>query len=172
MLLFSGEEKDVTREMTDPWKETTLQTILTNYAKADIYNADEFGLFFKALPKKTLHLKDEKCTGGKHSKIRVTGLAAANMNGDKLPMFVIGKLQKPRCFKNIKKLPCRYRGQMKTWMDPTLFEEWVRELDNQFEKENQKIALIIGNCTAHLEIGGLKAINLFFLQARLQSYSQ
>ena len=57
--------------MTDPWKETTLQTILTNYAKTDIYNADEFGLFFKALPKKTLHLKDENCTGGKHSKIRV-----------------------------------------------------------------------------------------------------
>ena len=67
--------------MTDPWKERTLQTILTNYAKTDIYNAHEFGLFFKALPKKTLHLKDEKCIGGKHSKIRVTRLAAANMNG-------------------------------------------------------------------------------------------
>ena len=47
--------------MTDPWKETTLQTILTNYAKTDIYNTDKFGLFFKALQKKTLHLKDEKC---------------------------------------------------------------------------------------------------------------
>ena len=88
--------------MTDPWKERTLQTILTNYAKTDIYNAHEFGLFFKALPKETLHLKDEKCIGGKHSKIRVTRLAAANMNGDKLPMFVIGKSQQPRCFTNIK----------------------------------------------------------------------
>ena len=97
--------------MTDPWKETALQIILTNYTKTDIYNADEFGLFFKVLPKNTLHLKDEKCTGGKHSKIRVTGLAAANKNGDKLPMFVIGKSQKPRSFKNIQKLPCRYRGQ-------------------------------------------------------------
>ena len=144
----------------------------SNQLRKNRHHANEFGLFFKALPKKTLHLKHEKCTGGKHSKIRVAGLAAAKVNGDKLPMFVIGKLQKPRCFKNIKKLPCRYRGQMKTWMDPTLFEEWVRELDNQFEKENRKIALIIGNCTAHLEIGGLKAINLFFLQARLQSYSQ
>ena len=82
--------------------------ILTNYAKADIYNANEFSLFFKALPKKTLHLKDDKCTGGKHSKIRVTGLAAANMNGDKLPMFTTGKSQKPICFKNIEKLPCRH----------------------------------------------------------------
>ena len=109
---------------------------------------------FKALP---------KCTRGQHSKIRVTGLAAANMNGGKLPMCVIGKSQKPKCFKNIKKLPCRSRGRKKSWMDSTLFEEWVKELDNQFEKENRKIALIINNSTTHPEIGGLKTIDLFFL---------
>lgn len=61
LLLFSGEGNDVTDEMTDPCKETTLMTILRNYTEEDIYNADEFGLFFKALPNKTLHLKDEKC---------------------------------------------------------------------------------------------------------------
>ena len=55
------------------------------------------GLFCEALPKKTIHLKDEKCTGGKHDKIRLTAIADANMNGDKLPMFVIGKSNKPRC---------------------------------------------------------------------------
>ena len=109
-------------------------------------------MFFEALPKKTLHLKDDKCTRGKHSKIRVTGLAAANINDEKLPMFAIGKLQKPRCFKNIKKLPCCYRGQKKSWMDSTLFEELVREPHNQFEKEYRKIAFIINNCTGHPEI--------------------
>ena len=131
-------------------------------------------VFFKALPKKTLHLKDEKCTGGKHKQIRETRLAAANMNGEKLPMFAIDKLQKPRCFKNIEKLPCRYRGQKKSWMDSMLFEGWARELHNQFEKEYRKIAFIINNCTARPEIGGLKTIDLFFLflQTRPQSYSQ
>ena len=98
-FLVSGEGKDVTEKMTDPWKEATLQTIISNYAKTDIYNAGEFVLFYKDLPKKTLHVKDDKYTGGKHSKIKVTGLAAANINGDKLPMFVIGKSKKPRCFK-------------------------------------------------------------------------
>lgn len=172
LLLFSGEGKDVTDEMTDPWKETTLMTILKNYAEEDIYNADEFGLFFKALPNKTLHLKDEKCSGGKHSKIRMTGLAAASMKGEKLPMFVIGKSQKPRCFKNLKQLPCRYRGQKKSWMDSTLFEEWVRELDEKMEKDNRRIALIIDNCTAHPEIGGLKAIDIFFLPPNTTSVLQ
>ena len=158
--------------MTNPCKKTTLQTILSNYGKTDIYNADEFGLLFKALPKKTLHLKDGKCDGGKHSKIRVTGLAAVNMNGDKLPMFVIGKFQKSRCFKNIKKLPCSYRGKKNSWIDSTLFEELVRKFDNQFEKENRKIALIIDNCAAHPEIGGLKAIDFFFLPPNTTSASQ
>ena len=96
-FLFSGEGKDVTEEMTNPWKETTLQTI---YAKTDIYNANKFGLFYKALLKRTLYLKNDKYTGRKHSKIRATGLAAVNMNSEKLPMFAIGKWKKPRCLKN------------------------------------------------------------------------
>ena len=140
--------------MIDPWKEKTLQTILSNYQTTEIYNAEEFGKFYKALPKKTLHLKDERCTGGKHSKIRLTGLAAANMNGGKLLMFVIRKLNNPPCFKHVKILP---------WMDSQLFEELEREPDDQFDKENRKFALIIDYCTAHPEIEWLKTINLFFL---------
>ena len=85
--------------MTSAWDETTLPTILSQYELGDIYNGDEFGLFYKALPSQSLQLKSEKCTGGKLSKVRVTGLAAAHAVGEKLPMFVIGKSAKPRCFK-------------------------------------------------------------------------
>ena len=38
----------------------------------------------------------------KLSKVRMTGMAAANAVGDKIPMLVTGKAQKPRCFKNVK----------------------------------------------------------------------
>ena len=149
--------------MTTCWFETRLPTILSNCELPDIYNADEFGLFFQALLSKSLHLKDEKCIGGKFSKVRLTGLAAANADGEKLPMFIIGKSKSPRCFKNLKQLPCRYRGQQKSWMDSDLFEEWVRELDRKFEQQNRKVVLIIDNCPAHPAIGGLKAIQLCFL---------
>ena len=87
--------------MVATWFETTLPTLLSNYKLEDIFNADEFGLFYQCLPNKTLHLKSEKCSGGKNSKIRITGLAAANSLGDQLPMFVIGKSKAPRCFKNV-----------------------------------------------------------------------
>ena len=44
ILSYVGEGKDVTEEITAPWRETTLSTILSNYEPSDIYNADEFGL--------------------------------------------------------------------------------------------------------------------------------
>ena len=97
--------------------------LLSNYDLKDIYNADEFGLFHQCLPNETYQLKSEKCYGEKLSKIRITGMVATNAMGNKLPMFVIGEAKNPRCFKNVKFLPCCYRNQRKSWMDGKLFEE-------------------------------------------------
>ena len=149
-----------------------MPTLLSNYKLEDIFHADEFGLFYRCLPNKTLHLKSEKCSGGKNSKTRITGLAAANTVGDKLPMFAIGKSTAPRCFKNVTSLPCRYRSQKKSWMDSTLFEEWVRELDVKFQKENRKITLIIVNCPVRPIIADLSNVKLIFLPPNTRSVSQ
>ena len=43
---ISGEGVSCTPEMVSPWKETSLPTLLSNYDLKDIYNADEFGLFY------------------------------------------------------------------------------------------------------------------------------
>ena len=169
---MSGESKSVTPEMFASWNETTLPTLLSNYGLKDIYNADEFGLFYQCLPDKSYQLKSEKCSGGKHSKIRITGLAAANAVGDKLPMFVIGKARNPRCFKNVKKLPCRYRAQKKSWMDSILFEEWVREINKMFQAEERNVLLIVDNCPAHPTIEGLSNLKLIFLPPNTTSVTQ
>ena len=160
---MSGEGNAVTPEVTASWSETYLPTILSKYELKDIYNADEFGLFYQALPDKSLHYKGERCHGGKHSKVRLTGLAAGNATGEKLPLFVIGKYAKPRCFSGVKSLPCRYRSQKNSWMDGDLFTEWVKELDRKYAAQDRKIALIVDNCPANPEVDGLKAIELIFL---------
>ena len=166
--IISGESNSVTSEMVNAGKETSLPTLLSNYELKNIYNADEFGLFYKCVINKTYQLKSEKCPGGKLSKIRITGMVAANVVGNKIPMFVIGKSQKPRCFKNVKFLPCRYRNQKKSWMDGALFEEWVRELDRKFASEGRSNALVIHNCPAHPHIENLKSIKLFFFYHQIQ----
>ena len=62
-------------------------------------------------------------------------------------MFVNGKVNKPRCFKGVRNLPCRYRAQRNSWMTAELFEEWMKQLDRKFSAANRKIALI--NWTVH-----------------------
>ena len=93
------DSKSVTPEMVNVWSETSLPTLLSNYDLKDIYNVDEFGLFYQCIPNKTYQLKSEKYYGGKLSKIRITGIAATNAVDDKLPMFVTGKAKNLQCFK-------------------------------------------------------------------------
>ena len=107
-------------------------------------------------------MKTGKCSGGKHSKNRINGLAAVNVVGNKLSAFAIGKAKNPRCFENIKKLLCRYRSQRKSWMDSVLFEEWVRDVNERFQAEGRKVTLIIDNCLAHPAIENLSHKKLFF----------
>ena len=167
-----GESKSVEDSMTAPWTETTLPTILSKYELKDIFNADEFGLFDQCLPDKTFNLVSEKCSGGKKSKIRLTGMAAANALGEKLEMFVIGKTASPRCFKHIKSLPYLYRNQKKSWMTGELFEEWVKGLDRGFRVKDRRIALLVDNCPAHPTIEGLTNIHLIFLPPNTTSVLQ
>ncbi|XP_051171030.1 jerky protein homolog-like [Leptopilina boulardi] len=66
-----------------------------------VYNADETGLFWKMMPRATFVTEYEnKAEGSKISKERVTVMVCANADGShKIPLFVIGKSKKPRCFK-------------------------------------------------------------------------
>ena len=166
MLFFrtvSGEERSCTEEMTASWEQTHLLTILSRYELRDIYNADEFGLFYQQLPTKSFHLKGARCAGGKFSQVHLTGLAAGNWVDEKLPMLVIGKAEKPRCFKGVKSLLCQYKSQKKSWMDSEIFSDYARRLDANFYVEGRKVALIADNFPAHSNVDNLKAIELVFL---------
>ena len=122
---IAGETKFVTDEKTAPSTETTLTTILFRYPLENIFNAEKFEFIYQCLPSKTLHFKEEKCSGRRHSKVYLTGLATGNVYGEKVQMFVIGKSVKPRCFKSVKTLPCQYRAPNKSWMSGELFKDWV-----------------------------------------------
>ena len=97
--------------MTASWNEIYLLTVLTKYELKYIYNANKFGLFYQVLPDKFLYYKGERCSSGKHSKVRLPRMAAGKAMGEKLAMFVIGKFTKPRCFSGITSLSCHYYAQ-------------------------------------------------------------
>lgn len=53
----------------------------------------------------------------------------------------------------------------KCWINSSLFDEWVKELDKKFEKENRRNILIVNNCPAHPIIESLKAVEVVFLSS-------
>ena len=87
-------------------------------------------------------------------------------------MFVTGKSVKPRCFKGVKTLLCRYCAQHKSWMSEELFKDFVHKLDQKFAVSNRKIALVIDNCTAHPHVENPKWVELTFLPPNTTSHTQ
>ena len=117
-----------------------------------------------------MHFKNERCSGGKFSQVRLTSLAAANATGEKLPMFVTVNSAKPRCFINVKNYHVAVVLRIRIgWMAIT---EWVRQLANKFVAEDRKIALIINNFPAHPRIDNLQEAELISLSPNTTSNTQ
>lgn len=104
-----------------------LHAVITEMGLTDaqLYNADESGLFFRLLPDKTFVAASEKTAPGrKIRKERVTFLLCANADGShKLKPLVIGKSANPRCFKGFQN-PLEYTNSAKAWMNSKLFFNW------------------------------------------------
>jgi hypothetical protein len=125
---LAGESAEVSIKSNDAWLES-LPSLLEGYEPRDVYNADETGIFFKVLRDRTLAYKGETCHGGKHSKDRLTVLLCVNNDGsDKQVPIVIGKSSKPRCFKDVKKLPIKYQAKSKAWMMTEIFCSFLNKL--------------------------------------------
>lgn len=167
-----GEKADVNENVVKDWEEKLL-SLIEGYSPSNIYNADETGLFYDLQPDKTLCYKNEKCFGGKKSKMRLTVLLAVNADGtDKLKPFVIGRAVKPRCFKNVKTLPTTYVANKKSWMTSSLFKDYLTSLDKSMKIQKKKILLFIDQCPAHPPICNLENVKVLFFPANCTSVLQ
>lgn len=157
-LDLSGEKLSADPNAAEQFIET-FKVVTESYDPEFIYNADETGLVWKALPKTTLASKRESSAPGhKISKDRVTVLNCANSTGNhRIPLLLIGKSQRPRAFKNVKKLPVHYKNQPRAWMTASLFTEWYDEIfipevkkhQKSLGKEHSKVLLIVDNAPTH-----------------------
>lgn len=170
-----GEAKSCDSNALEEWLEKVWPELRENYCDEDIFNADETGLFYKALPNKLLRFKNEKCVGGKLSEERLTILCCANMTGsEKRKLMVIGKSQKPRCFKNVRNMPnVNYYANKKAWMTADFFEQEIKNWDRELQTKKRNILLIIDNCPAHPDISlKLSRIKLVFLPPNVTAVLQ
>ncbi|KAM3287572.1 hypothetical protein P3S67_021002 [Capsicum chacoense] len=117
--------------------ESNLQSIrekLDQFAKKDVFNMDETGLFFRLQPDHCLATK--QLEGKKQDKERLIVVICCNEDGsEKIPLWIIRKYLKPRCFKNVNlgSVDCEYRANKRAWMTRILFQEYVQQLDAKMD---------------------------------------
>ena len=159
---INGEANDVDMTVIEDWK-LKIQSLIAEFQPENIANCDETGLFFRALPNKTLKLKGEKCIGGKQSKERLTVLMCGFADGKLEKPLVIGKARKPRCFKNVKvsDLPVVWRYNRKAWMTSEIMTEWLKSLNQKMKNKKRHILLFLDNATCHPRLN-LSNIQLCF----------
>lgn len=150
--------------------ESILPSLIAEYNPKDIFNADETGLLFKALPSATLNRSNYKIAGLKTPKERITILLLCNATGDYKKIFAIGKPKKPRCFKN-RELPFKYFSQKKAWMTQDIWREIIMAFDEEMIHQNRKVILFVDNASAHKQTN-LKNVNVCYLPANTTSILQ
>ncbi|KAG0435791.1 Tigger transposable element-derived protein 6, partial [Dictyocoela muelleri] len=131
-------------------------------------------MFFKCTPTRTLCHSTENQITGKFSKERVTILFCVSMLGEKINHLLIGKSKTPRGFKDLKfdELKIDYAHNKKTWMNLTLFKQWLDRLNYTMKSENRKILLTLDNALVHLLDVEYSNIELFYFPPNVTSKIQ
>lgn len=165
-----GEQGEADTAAAETWIRDEWPAIISEYEPGDIYNADETGLFYRALPEHTYMFKGEKVKGSKTCKERITVLCCVSMTGEKKELLVIGKSKNPRCFKGVKQLAVVYSSSTNAWMTSRIFSEWLTKWDNELKR---RILLLVDNFSGHAVDGvHLKNIRVVFLPANTTSLMQ
>lgn len=131
----------------DDTMQQNIVDVIQQYKAADIFSATEMGLFFQLLPEEANALKGSTCDGGKQGQVRLTVLLCANMDGtEKLTPVVIGKNKSSG---SVRGMPVQYVEDDGAWMTRTIFQTWLKELDDEIGKQQRKICLFVDECSAH-----------------------
>ena len=128
-----------------------LRLLAQQFHLRDIFNADEFGLYYSASPTQTIG--PGPIPGNNKSKKRVTFLVCSNVDGTEyIPPLMIGKAKRPRCFHGFTgaELGIDYDNGTKAWMTTAIFTRWLLRLDARIgETPGRRILLFIDNASSH-----------------------
>jgi len=117
-LRICGESGEVRGETVESWKER-LPEIVQRYEKENVWNMDETGVFWHALPDRGFGQKSRSCKGGKKGKQRITVAFFVSASGQKEKPVVIWRSKNPRCLQRFNKscLPVSSYSQNKSMDD-------------------------------------------------------
>ena len=159
----------------ESWKER-LPELMVGYKTDDVWNMDETGVFWRALPDSGFGQKGKECKGGKKSKHRITVAFFVSATGVKEKPIVIWKSANPRCLKRFDRhtLPVQYFSQTKAWMTGDIMVSILTKLNARLALNRRSILLLLDNAGCHPDSlqGKFTNINICFLPANTTSKLQ
>ena len=75
-----------------------------------VWNIHETGLFWRALPRRTLARVDQRLSGSKTQKDRITFTISVSVSEEKLPLHGIVSSRTPRAIANVRSTPAAVLG--------------------------------------------------------------
>jgi hypothetical protein len=178
-LVFSGESASADEAGAEKWSADILPQILSTYELRDVWNADETGLFYRQQPAKTLAFPNEKVSGAKISKDRISVLLAGNAEGERFPPCIIGTAANPHAFRKagisngntLRSHGFHYYFNKTAWMTSVIWNDWLDKLNAEMIRQDRKIALLVDNCSSH-PAGDRSNVTVFFLPPNTTSLLQ
>ena len=169
----SGESASAAQHAVAPFRDLITKLIKDEgLVLSQIYNFDETGLFWRALPSNTqasIHCKS--VPGRKLDKSRFSILLGANADGShKVKPVVVGKSARPRVLKDcMNQLPCHYFSSQKAWFTSDIFRQVFRKVIapsiEEFQVRELKLApervravILLDNAPAHPSTDELVAL--------------
>ena len=98
MANLFGELAEVDKQACQNWKIDILPELIKGYEPKDIFNCDETGVFWHAVPTHSFIKEGEQPKGVKTLKERLSLLLTCSVVGEKLEPWIIGKSAKPWSF--------------------------------------------------------------------------
>ena len=160
-------------EAAEEWRRN-LPFICEGYEARNIFNMEEIGIFFRALPDKTLATEEANSKNAVKYKDKLAVVVTCNISGEFLKPVVIGKALKPECFRNFDHscLPVSYKANQKASMTPDIFIEWIREFDAAMGLQGRKVLLFLDSAPSLPADVIIQNVNLVFFPQNATSKLQ
>ena len=172
------------------WERVRIAQKLKEYPPRNHLNVDETGLFGLWVHRNICRqsgfsttssappdrgLSTQQRSGKKSNCFCITVTFICNQDGtEKWPIFYIGKSKQPRYFGRRKQAEYgfHYHNNKTAWMTAKFFEEWIIELNQQFQHENWHVTLMPDNFSSHSISYEPTNIELIYLEPNLTPYVQ
>ncbi|KAA6396629.1 MAG: putative Tigger transposable element-derived protein 6, partial [Streblomastix strix] len=170
---INGEQESANKQAAYNWTLDFLPELIEQFGEENVYNIDEFALYYLQGIDHTLGIKEQKEYGIKKSKKRITGLIRASVTGKKSKILLIGPVKQPHCFRGHMIKTFTYNNQRNAWINSLIFNSYLHQLDADFRMNKKFVAIICDNCSAHATYNEqFTNISIYYLPANTTSIAQ